>query len=88
MQFLRKREVMDKYEIAEAIDGLSEYYSSISGHLVNLGITDDYDIWIASNRTNGKEYLESIQEAERRLEILYSDLMIDDGYTTDPLEGL
>jgi hypothetical protein len=79
---------MDKYEIAEAIDGLSEYYSSISGHLVNLGITDDDDIWIASHRTNGKEYLESIQEAERRLEILYSDLMIDDGYTTDPLEGL
>lgn len=79
---------MDKDELVEAIDGLSEYYSSISGHLVDLGITDDDDIWIASHRTNGREYLESIQEAERRLDILYSDFVIDDGYTTDPLEGL
>lgn len=79
------------YEEEELIDeanSLSEYFSDLSGHLVRVGIADDSDIWIASNRTNGREYLESIQEAERRLEILYSDLMLDDGSSYDPFEGL
>lgn len=79
---------MDNEEVLEAIDSLSDYYSSIAGHAVLLGVTDDTDVWIASNRTNGREYLESIQEAERRLDILYSDMMVDDGYSYDPLEGL
>lgn len=78
---------MDNYEKLENIGNLADYFTSVSGHPIDVGLAGNGDIWISSNRTNGREYLDSVSEAERRLELLYSDFMIDDGSTTDPLEG-
>lgn len=77
----------DYEEIVETLENLSDYYSNITGRSVSLGIDGGSDVWIDSNRTNGREYFEDIQEAERRLSILYADYLSDDGDTLDPLEG-
>lgn len=65
---------------------LGDIWTEITGRVVEAGASED-EIWISSNRTNGKEYFDDIAEAERRLKILYSDLLIDDGEEYDPLEG-
>jgi hypothetical protein len=67
---------------------LAEYYTELTGTSVQADV--DFNLeeyWVSSNRTNGKEYFESIEEADRRLKMLYQDLMPDDGDTTDPYEG-
>lgn len=68
---------------------LADYYTEISGSNVLAGIEDNLEeFWVSSNRTNGREYFESIEEADRRLKILYQDLLPDDGDYSDPYEGL
>ena len=68
---------------------IADYYTEVSGSSVLAGIEDNLEeFWVSSNRTNGREYFESIEEADRRLKILYQDLLPDDGDTTDPYEGL
>jgi hypothetical protein len=78
----------DWMELNEQANQLAEYYTDITGTSVEADVANSLDeFWIKSNRTNGMEYFESIQEADRRLKILYQDLLPDDGDTSDPLEG-
>lgn len=77
----------DYDEITETLDSLSEYYSNVIGRSISLGIDSNSDVWIDCNRTYGREYFDSVQEAERRLELLYSDYLDDGTDNQDPLEG-
>ena len=77
-------EYEDVDEVKEVLENLSDYYAVITGSRVSLGVDANYDVWIDSSRTNGREYFESVEEAEDRIKRLY-DLEDDDGY--DPLEG-
>ncbi len=73
-------------ELLESANSVADYFSGITGSNILVGADATGDVWISSTRTNGREYLESIQEAERRLELLYSDYFDDDD--TDPYGGL
>lgn len=72
-------------EVREILDNLSDYYAVITGSRVSMGVDANYDVWIDSSRTNGREYFEGIEEAEERLKRLY-ELDNDDDYS-DPLAG-
>lgn len=76
-------------ELEEITSDLAEYYSSVTGRNIMLGVGDDLDIWLSSNRTHGKEYFESIAEVTRRIELLYSDLLEEDDsdFYVDGIEG-
>ena len=75
-------------EANEVASNLSDYYSSITGRSVDVGIDGNGDIWISGYRTSGREYFSSVEEAERRLEIVYEKYLPDNGDTSDPLEEL
>jgi hypothetical protein len=51
-----------------------------------LGVDAGHDVWLDTARTNGREYFESLEEAERRVKLLYSDLLPDED-DEDLLEG-
>lgn len=69
----------DEYEeLEETVNDLAEYYSEVTGRNIRMGVDEDLDIWLDSSRTNGREYVESIQELERRMHLLYSDLIEDE----------
>jgi hypothetical protein len=75
-------------ELNEQATQLAENYTEITGTIIQADIDNNLEeFWISSNRTNGKEYFYSIEEADRRLRQLYSDLMPDDGDYSDPYEG-
>jgi hypothetical protein len=76
----------DYEELIEEVAGISDYYSDIIGRNIGLGVDASLDVWLDSARTNGREYFESIEEAERRVKLLYSDLLPDED-DEDPLEG-
>lgn len=78
-------EYEDIEEVVEILDNLSDYYAVITGSRVALGVDANYDVWVDSSRTNGREYFESIEEAEDRIKRLY-ELDEDDDYS-DPLAG-
>ena len=78
----------DFEEANEIASGLSDYYSNITGRSVDVGIDGNGDIWISGYRTSGREYFSSVEEAERRLEIVYENYLADDGDISDPLEEL
>ena len=80
----------DKWiELHEEATELADYYTDITGFDVQADVADTLDeFWVKSNRTNGQEYFSDLREADRRLKILYQDLLPDDGDTTDPYEGL
>jgi len=67
----------DYDEIQESVSNIADYYSDISGKFISAGVSGDDDIWVSSSRTNGREYFDSVQELERRLEIIYADYLID-----------
>ncbi len=73
-------------EIAEALGDLAEYYSDTTGRNITMGVDAGLDVWLDSTRTNGREYFESIEEAERRIKMLYDDLLPDED-ERDELEG-
>ena len=75
-------------EANEIAGNLSDYYSSITGRSVDVGIDGNGDIWISGYRTSGREYFSSLDEAERRLESVYESYLLDDGDISDPLEEL
>jgi len=79
----------DQYsETEEQIDSLSEYYSQVTGRNILMGFDNDLEeVYINSSRTNGNEYFESVDDAERRIKQLYSDLILDDEDDYDSLEG-
>lgn len=64
-------------ELEEIVSDLSEYYSEAIGRNVDMGVDEDFDIWFSSSRTNGREYVDSIEELERRMKLLYADLIED-----------
>lgn len=72
-------------ELLEITDHLSEYYSDTTGRNITLGVKSD-EIWIDSTRTHGREFFDSLEEAERRIKLLYIDLLPDED-EVDPLEG-
>jgi hypothetical protein len=76
----------DYEELTETLGELSNYYSDTIGRDIRMGSDIDGDVWLSSNRTNGKEYFDSIEEAERRVKLLYNDLLPDED-EIDPLEG-
>jgi ABC-type tungstate transport system permease subunit len=65
-------------ELIETLDDLSDYYTSITGYNITMGVDATDDVYLLSNRTNGKEYFDSLEEVERRVKILYNDLLPDD----------
>jgi len=75
-------------EANEMASGLSDYYSNLTGRNVDVGIDGNGDIWVSGYRTSGREYFSSLEEAERRLEIVYQNYLPDDGDISDPLEEL
>jgi hypothetical protein len=79
----------DKWlELNEQATQLAEAYTEITGTSIEADIDNNLEeFWISSNRTNGREYFYSIQEAEQRLRQLYEEYLQDDGDTTDPYEG-
>jgi hypothetical protein len=75
-------------ELNEQANQLAEAYTEITGTSIQADIDNNLEeFWISSNRTNGREYFYSIEEAEQRLRQLYEDLLVDNGDTTDPYEG-
>jgi hypothetical protein len=64
-------------ELEEIVSDLSDYYSETIGRNIDMGVDEDLDIWFSSSRTNGREYVDSIEELERRMKLLYSDLIED-----------
>lgn len=73
-------------ELLEEASGIGEYYSDVMGKDIRLGVDASLDVWLESSRTNGREYFESIEEVERRVKLLYQDLLPDED-DIDPLEG-
>jgi hypothetical protein len=69
----------------EITEHLSEYYSDTTGRNISLGMRFN-EVWIDSTRTHGREFFDSLEEAERRLKLLYDDLLPDED-EIDPLEG-
>lgn len=78
-------EYEDIEEVREVLDNLSDYYAVITGSRISMGVDANIDVWVDSSRTNGREYFESIEEAEDRIKQLY-ELDNDDDYN-DPLAG-
>jgi hypothetical protein len=78
----------DKWlEMTDEAEQLADYYTQLTGTSVKVGVENNLeDFWVSSNRTNDMEYFATIEEAERRLRILYEDLLPDDGDYTDPYE--
>jgi hypothetical protein len=76
-------------EMNEEANQLADYYTEMTGTNVEADVENNLEeFWIRSNRTNGKEYFESIEEADRRLRQLYEELLPDDGDYSDPYEGI
>lgn len=73
-------------ELLEEVVGISDYYSDVIGRNISLGVDASLDVWLDSSRTNGREYFDSLEEAERRVKLLYQDLLPDED-DEDPLEG-
>jgi hypothetical protein len=75
-------------DLADEADGIAEYYSEMTGKNIRVEIVSYEEFFIETPRTNGKEYVSSLRDADRRLKQLYEDILPDDGDTTDPYEGL
>jgi len=76
----------DHEELQEQLSSLAEYYSEATGRNVEMGIDSDDEIWVDTIRTNGKEYYESVDDAEFRIRQLYAEVFLDD--LSDPMEGI
>lgn len=74
-------------EMYDEADGLSDYYSEMAGREIRVAVDGYEEVYIESSRTNGREYFTSLSEADDRLKQLYSDVLLDDGDTSDPYEG-
>jgi hypothetical protein len=76
-------------EMNEEATQLADYYTEMTGTNVEADVENNLEeFWIRSSRTNGKEYFESIRDADRRLRQLYEELLPDDGDYSDPYEGI
>ena len=75
-------------ELYDEASGLEEYYSELTGKAINIFVEGYEDIRIETSRTSGNEHFASMREVDNRLKQLYSDILIDDGDTTDPYAGL
>jgi hypothetical protein len=78
---------MSSDERYEVLADLIDYYTTVIGRPVRMGIDNDTDFWLSASRTNGREYFESIQEIEDRMADLYPEFLevYDTGY--DMLDG-
>lgn len=72
-------EYEDIDEVREVLDNLSDYYAVVTGSRISMGVDANIDVWVDGSRTNGREYFESIEEAEDRIKRLY-DLEDEDDY--------
>lgn len=75
----------DYEELEEVVEELGNYYSETIGRNVETGVDADLDIWFSSSRTNGREYVDSIEELDRRMKLLYRDLIEDDEEDLDEI---
>ena len=69
---------MTRDDTQEQLDSLSEYYSEVTGRYIEISMNYDSEIFIKSNRTNGNEFCETIEDAEDRIKRLYSECFGDD----------
>ena len=76
----------DLEELQEQLQSLAEYYSEATGRNVEMGVNLDEEIWIDTMRTNGREFYESVDDAEYRVKQLYAELFVDD--LSDPMDGI
>jgi hypothetical protein len=82
-------EPMERWnDLADEADGIAEYYSEMTGKNIRVGVQSLDEFFIEAPRTNGREYLSSLKDADQRLKQLYEDVLPDDGDTTDPYAGL
>jgi hypothetical protein len=77
---------MNNDELNEELVSLSEYYTEVAGRVIDLG-SEGGDIWISSSRTSGREYFNTLDEAEERIHQLYEEYFLDDG-EVDSLDDL
>lgn len=75
----------DYEELEEVVEELGNYYSETIGRNVDMGVDEDLDIWFSSSRTNGREYVDSLEELDRRMKLLYRDLIEDDEEDLDEI---
>jgi len=75
----------DYEELEEVVEELGNYYSETIGRNVDMGVDEDLDIWFSSSRTNGREYVDSLDELDRRMKLLYRDLIEDDEEDLDEI---
>jgi len=75
----------DYEELEEVVEELGNYYSETIGRNVETGVDADLDIWFSSSRTNGREYVDSLDELDRRMKLLYRDLIEDDEEDLDEI---
>ena len=75
----------DYEELEEIVNDLGNYYSETIGRNVETGVDADLDIWFSSSRTNGREYVDSLDELDRRMKLLYRDLIEDDEEDLDEI---
>lgn len=75
----------DYEELEEVVEELGNYYSETIGRNVDMGVDADLDIWFSSSRTNGREYVDSLEELDRRMKLLYRDLIEDDEEDLDEI---
>ena len=75
-------------ELYDEALGLEEYYSEVTGRDIHIVVESIDEMYIQAPRTNGKEYFQSLRDADKRLKQLYEDILPDDGDYSDPYEGL
>jgi hypothetical protein len=76
----------DYEDMVATVGDTADYYSDITGRNISMGVDTSLDVWLDTTRTNGREYFDSLEEAERRVKLLYDDLLPDED-EIDPLEG-
>ena len=76
----------DYEDMVATVADTSDYYSDVTGRNISMGVDTSLDVWLDTTRTNGREYFDSLEEAERRVKLLYDDLLPDED-EIDPLEG-
>lgn len=74
-------------EMYDEAYGIADYYSEMAGREITVSVEGYEEVYIESHRTNGREYFTSLSDADARLKQLYSDILLDDGDTSDPYEG-
>jgi hypothetical protein len=64
-------------ELQDEAYGLAEYYTEATGREITIGVDNSYEIYVEAPRISGREYFESLSDADDRLKQLYSEMLIE-----------